>query len=130
MGHRHRSEHRVHGVHSGFFALVSLAAVRALAPALEIFGRLLGSHELLHTVQNGFSLGHTQAQGLPHQLLPFQLHYIAASFAAVVLHPNYLHPEFHATNLPRSTSLANRWLASCRLSRSRRPYGCRRRSML
>jgi hypothetical protein len=51
---------------------------------------------LREQVQNGFSLGHTQAQGLPHQLLPFHPHHVAPLLGAVAMHANHFHTEFPA----------------------------------
>ena len=63
---------------------------------------------------------------------PFAAYSGAPLFGALIIHANHFYPEFHARYLPRSTSFANRWLASFKLKRfgSKGPYCSSRWSML
>src|SRR5271157_187313 len=117
-------EHRLHGVGPDSFTVVPLTATRAVSPAFEIVDCLSRSDEVLYPVQNRFPIRHTQPEGLYRQLAPFHLDHRTPLFGAVVIHANHFHPEFHARNLPRSTSFANPWLASFKLKRcgSNGPY--------
>jgi hypothetical protein len=93
-----------------------LAALRALAPLLEICVDLLHHDRLLHVLQQRFAFRQIQPECFQGECLSFDGQHALSLFTSLDL-PNDLHASFHAQILLLSVHLVKRWLASAKLNR-------------
>src|SRR5918996_4802678 len=95
-------------------AMTQLAAVRAVALAVEVGLHLPFDDHLLKGLQQGFAFRYRETQRLGCEILTFNTSQFADGFLAIIAGRDHLHLHLHG---PPPTSWA--WARSCVLMRRR-----------
>jgi hypothetical protein len=112
--HRNRPKDGAKGDVMRSFAVTQLAAVRAVALAVQVRLHLPFDDDFLQGLQQSFAVRYRKTQAFGRQVIPFNTRQVADRFLAIVGGGDHLHPHFHGSPPTRWA-----WSRSCALMRRR-----------